>query len=192
MHSRPIHPITFATLSLISAALIGGCGDDGGPNGDFCQDNCAAVLAANCTNGPADMADCIEGCGYAQTTCPSAFEALADCSGSGLSFACDDYDSPAPSKCADENIELQACLSGVAPYCYAVCPAVIAPGCSNGPSTASECLDGCQEAASNCPTEFDALIQCAGTDATFSCDLSDSPVPDGCEAENDSLNTCLE
>lgn len=189
MHTRSIQLVRLALPVLLCAALIGGCGN--GDSKNFCEDSCAAVVAAGCSNGPVDRADCLQGCGYAQTTCPAEFGTLASCAGSNATFACDYYDSPAPPSCGSENAELQACLQGGEAYCYEVCPAVVAAGCSNGPVDGPDCLDGCNVAATDCATEFNAVAECSGTDATFTCDLADSPVPQYCETENDALQICL-
>jgi len=189
MHTTKLSSILLAAGALFLAAGCGGDGDDG--DGDFCQDNCPAVLEPGCTNGPADMDDCLGGCEVAKNTCPSEFNAMVSCAGDNPTFICDAYDSPAPQGCDVQNAELQACLQGGEVFCYLACPAVVAAGCGNGPDDPGNCLEGCSFAAERCPTEFEALAQCAGTDATFTCNTDDAPVPDGCETEDAALNTCL-
>lgn len=188
MRTRLFHLVLFASMTLFLAGLASACG---GGSGDFCKDNCAAVVAAGCENGPMNMEDCLQGCSIAKSSCPVEFNGLAGCAGSNATFACNDYDSPAPPGCGAANDALQACLQDVDPYCYEACPAVVDAECTNGPVDVWDCLDGCDYASTNCPTEFDALAVCAGSNATFTCDLDDSPAPTGCTTENDDLNLCL-
>lgn len=190
MHSIRVQFASVALLVAFATALaFAGCGGDG--DKDFCVANCPAVVAAGCTNGPTDQADCLTGCNSARTTCPTQFSSLAQCAGQAATFSCDANDSPIPVGCQAENEGLNACLQGISSFCIAVCPAVVAAGCSNGPPDQADCLAGCDEAETTCPSEFQAMAQCAGTSATFSCDANNSPYPDGCQAENDALIACL-
>jgi len=77
-------------------------------------------------------------------------------------------------------------------FCEANCPAVVAAGCSNGPSDLADCLSGCDTSATSCPTEFAALQTCAGASPTFACDANNSPYPTGCQDENDALMLCMQ
>ncbi|HUU01486.1 MAG TPA: hypothetical protein VM425_08615 [Myxococcota bacterium] len=186
--------VTLATiaLSVLFTAILVFPGCSSGDGGDFCEANCPAVVAAGCSNGPADQADCLTGCNTAQTTCPSQFNALAGCAGTDATFSCDAYDSPAPAGCVTENTLLNACLQGVSEFCVDGCPAVLAAACSNGPSDLADCLSGCDAAATSCPTEFTAMQTCAGASAAFACDANNAPYPTGCQAENDALMLCMQ
>ncbi|MBU1243652.1 hypothetical protein KJ612_10675, partial [Myxococcota bacterium] len=62
--------------------LVGlpGCDDDDSSNnsnntnntnnGNYCDNTCADVVAAACTNGPPDVANCEQGCTASQIGCP--------------------------------------------------------------------------------------------------------------------------
>jgi hypothetical protein len=107
---RVLCAIIFLLGTLAASLAFVGCGDDDG--GDFCATNCSAVLAAGCTNGPTDHADCMTGCDFARTSCPSQFNALAGCAGSSATYECDANDSPAPVGCDSEIAALNTCMQG--------------------------------------------------------------------------------
>jgi hypothetical protein len=190
MNSIRVTGVVALSLVLTACLALSACG--GGSSKDFCEANCAAVVAAGCTNGPVDQTDCLTGCNSARSACPTQFNTLASCAGSSASFTCDANDSPSPVGCDTQNLNLSACLEGVSDFCIAVCPAVVAAGCSNGPGDLMDCLSGCADAEASCPTEFQAMAQCAGTSATFACDGNDSPAPAGCQTENDALMLCMQ
>jgi hypothetical protein len=77
-------------------------------------------------------------------------------------------------------------------YCEQICPAVVEPGCTNGPDTVDDCEDGCTESQRACPTQFGAVRDCTGTTATFTCDANESPVVAGCETEHTALGACAQ
>jgi hypothetical protein len=86
---------------------------------------------------------------------------------------------------------LTACLQQVSVFCVQSCPAVVAAGCTNGPGDLDDCLSGCGASETSCPTEFQAVAECAGSAPTFSCDANLSPYPEGCQPQNDALLLCL-
>jgi hypothetical protein len=76
--------------------------------------------------------------------------------------------------------------------CSSVCPAVVAAKCSAGPVDEADCASGCQTIlAGKCAPKYQALYQCAGSSATYTCTSSGAVSVSGCESAATDLYTCL-
>ncbi len=81
---------------------------------------------------------------------------------------------------------------GGGPTCAAVCPSVVAAGCSKGPADQGDCVSGCEAVRSGpCAVEYAALLDCGGAQPQFACDANGSVTVVGCDGANATLNTCL-
>ncbi len=156
-----------------------------------CGDVCPAVVAAACSKGPPDVAECEAGCAAVISTCGAEFDDLLQCGGSNPTFVCDADGKPYPTGCEAENAALVACTSGVPAVCVSICPSVVAAACPAGPPDESSCESGCASGKTTCPMEFVALEQCVPAVVTAACDAGGSPYVDGCQTETLALLTCL-
>ncbi|MFI5298037.1 MAG: hypothetical protein ACHREM_08060 [Polyangiales bacterium] len=89
---------------------------------------------------------------------------------------------------------LAACSSsggGSGVTCASICPAVVAAKCSNGPPAEADCESGCSLEQSKCPSQYSALLSCAGSHATFTCDSTGFPGPVGCAPQTSALKACI-
>ena len=76
--------------------------------------------------------------------------------------------------------------------CVAICPGIIAAGCSDGPTTQAECEDGCGKLNDNvgtCPA-WGGVVDCMGSSPTFTC-MGGQFVPVGCEDEFYCVSQCF-
>src|SRR5688572_15404691 len=82
--------------------------------------------------------------------------------------------------------------AGSLPSCDALCPAVLAPKCSQGPVSQSDCVGGCQAIrASKCLDKYVVLYECGGANAVYACDSMQRTTVVGCESLMDALYTCM-
>jgi hypothetical protein len=110
------HALRFA----VSIGLLA-CGDSGSDAGDkddeqgslpSCAESCPPVLAAKCSHGPVDQADCESGCETIRaSTCVPLYEAMIACAGAKPRYTCDDLGQVTPSDCEDEIAALYSCLA---------------------------------------------------------------------------------
>ncbi|MBI5488089.1 MAG: hypothetical protein HY905_12215 [Deltaproteobacteria bacterium] len=164
------------------AALLGCMA--GGPCGTYC----AQAVVEGCAMGPDTFAECSANCHGSQLACPTEFGALSTCSGDSFTVECDTTGQVSITGCGTEFDALMQC-SYIAP-CTAMCPTVVAAGCSAGPPDEATCINGCVEFAGNgCVSELTALVDCAGTAFSVTC-ISDAPVVTGCESENLAFAVC--
>jgi len=77
-----------------------------------CADNCPAVVAAACTNGPPDVGSCQAGCAAVTITCPEEYEALDTCAGATPTYECNASDQPMPQGCDTQHAALMTCMAG--------------------------------------------------------------------------------
>jgi hypothetical protein len=78
------------------------------------------------------------------------------------------------------------------PSCDALCPAVLAPKCPQGPVSQSDCVGGCQAIrASKCLDKYVALYECGGAGSVYACDGLGRTTVVGCESIMDALYTCM-
>lgn len=190
-----------AAIVFLVGLACAGCSDDdngGGNNNNNnnaqtleCADLCPGVLAAGCTNGPSDQADCESGCDEVEARCSSELDAVLDCVDDSPTFSCDANGFVYPDGCQTEQDAIYACMNVQPPTCADICPGVVAAGCSNGPPDVATCVAGCTAAEAACPTEFSAVLDCAGSTPTYSCDASGFVYPDGCQTEQDAINLCM-
>jgi hypothetical protein len=97
------------------------CGDSAGDAGDdddeqgslpSCAATCPAVLAAECSNGPVDQADCESGCETIRaSSCVPLYKAMIECGGAKPRYTCDDAGQVIASGCEDEIEALYRCLA---------------------------------------------------------------------------------
>jgi hypothetical protein len=107
-------------LLAVSAGLIA-CGDSGSNAGDdeneagtlpSCAATCPGVLAAKCSHGPVDQADCVSGCETVRASaCAPEYQALYDCGGTKPSYACDATGQVTLSGCEPKSAALYSCLA---------------------------------------------------------------------------------
>jgi hypothetical protein len=78
------------------------------------------------------------------------------------------------------------------PSCDAVCPAVLAAHCAAGPVNQADCVSGCQSIrAGKCADKYAALLDCAGSNPTFSCTSSGMVTVAACDTLGTALYSCL-
>jgi hypothetical protein len=102
----------FPALLLGCALAFGGCSSDdaAASGGNTCHDGCVAVVAAHCSNGPADQASCESDCnGFVASKCSSQFAALQSCD-KGKPITCDADGNPIVAACSTEQDAFVACL----------------------------------------------------------------------------------
>ena len=183
--------IIFLSIFTLFGASCGDDDDDNGGGGLTCSDVCPEVVAAGCTNGPSSISDCESGCAEVRNLCTSKWNTVIACSGDDAAYSCDANDMVYPEGCQTQQDKLNACITAMSDICAILCPNVVAAACTNGPSTILDCEAGCEDAETNCPTQFENLIQCSGYEnVTFSCNTEDAPYPDGCQSQQDSLYDC--
>src|SRR5437868_1881679 len=69
------------------------------------------------------------------------------------------------------------------PSCDAICPAVLAPKCPQGPISQSDCVGGCEAIrASKCLDKYVALYACGGAGSVYACDAMGRTTVVGCES----------
>lgn len=156
-----------------------------------CADACPAVVATACGSGPPTIPECETGCADSYAACPAELIAVFQCAGSTPTFSCSADDVPYPDGCQTQHDTLMACLGAPPAICNETCPAVVAAACPSGPSDIADCENGCDHAAATCPTQFAAIMQCAGPTPTYTCDADGTPMAVGCETEAAALNACL-
>ena len=94
----------------------GGGGDPisgGGSTGaSLCDRGCAATLEADCPNGPADHAECVEDCeALSAGACGTEYAALQSCA-EGETITCSSGSGiPVVEACSDEQQAFIACLN---------------------------------------------------------------------------------
>ena len=90
--------------------LVAACGGDDGGDAT-CEGICPAVVAADCANGPPNLAECISGCeAIIDMGCSAEIQAVLNCS-DGKSFTCDENDSAVASGCESQNDALNTCMA---------------------------------------------------------------------------------
>jgi hypothetical protein len=156
-----------------------------------CAESCAAVMAADCDNGPQDMTGCQNGCAATEIYCDTEMAAAATCGGADPTYICTANGVPAVSGCETQYQAVVACLGAVVQGCVAECPDVVAAACSNGPPDVGSCAAGCAAATTECPTEYAAMVVCQGDNPTYECNANNVPRPVDCATEHDALMTCL-
>ena len=78
-----------------------------------CDEVCPGVLAAHCSNGPVDQADCVSGCNTVRTgPCAAQYSTLATCAGAHPAYTCDTGGNVTVTGCESHNSALLACLAG--------------------------------------------------------------------------------
>jgi hypothetical protein len=122
-----LHPLgALAILSLVIAcssdgastgaiAREGGAQGSGGSTGGTvnCDSVCPAVVAAKCTGGPVDQADCVSGCqSILAGKCASKYQALYQCGGTSPKYTCDSMTRVSVSGCETVANDLYTCLAG--------------------------------------------------------------------------------
>ncbi len=76
--------------------------------------------------------------------------------------------------------------------CADICPGVVAAHCSQGPTSESDCESGCATLrASNCASQYNALLSCGGTQPQFTCDSMGRVTVTGCMQQEQNLYACL-
>lgn len=180
-----------STSSGTSSTTTGATTTTTSSGGATCADVCPAVVAAACSKGPPSAAECETGCASAMSKCGAAIDALFACAGAAPKFVCDGAGNPYPKGCEAQNTALNACTNGTPQACTEMCPAVVAAGCNAGPPDVKSCESGCAAETGKCPTEFAALMQCAGASPTFVCGANGTPTPDGCTGQGDALGACI-
>ncbi|MBI4701946.1 MAG: carboxypeptidase regulatory-like domain-containing protein, partial [Deltaproteobacteria bacterium] len=82
----------------------------------------------------------------------------------------------------------------VEPDCAAYCELLVAAGCPAGPADEQQCASECEAALSAgfCQEQYEALVVCALTKKSVSCDEQGKPLWLGCEQAAQDLATCAE
>ena len=95
-------------VAVILAAA--GCGSTSTNQNQSCVETCTQVIAAGCDNGPADVADCEQGCRETGAACPDELAAVMECAGPDPVITCNAAGIPVPQGCDTEQDALYACL----------------------------------------------------------------------------------
>lgn len=91
----------------------GGAGPADGASSSVptCAETCPGVVAAGCTNGPVDQADCVSGCESIRgSSCAGAYDTLFRCAGANPSYSCNGSGQVIVSACQTEHEALYTCL----------------------------------------------------------------------------------
>src|SRR6185436_4208574 len=89
-------------------------GDAGSPTttGDPCHTGCIDTVAANCSNGPADVASCENTCNALSAgTCGGEYATFQSCA-EGEAITCSAQGLPIVAACSDEQAAFVACING--------------------------------------------------------------------------------
>jgi hypothetical protein len=90
-------------------------GDGGGPTstmGDPCHTGCIDTVAANCGNGPADLASCENTCNALSAgSCGGEYATFQTCA-EGEAISCSAQGQPIVAACSDEQAAFVACING--------------------------------------------------------------------------------
>jgi hypothetical protein len=77
------------------------------------------------------------------------------------------------------------------PSCASLCPAVLAPRCSQGPVSQDDCVSGCESIRmSKCADKYIALANCGGSQPVYGCDSTGRTIIVGCESASAALYAC--
>jgi hypothetical protein len=105
-------PVVFVSM------LFMGCGSDGSSPGSSsggtpsCAEVCPGVLSAHCPAGPADEADCENGCQAIRGKCGSQYSALYECAPSKPTYTCGSAIGVIVAGCEDKSSALSDCFTG--------------------------------------------------------------------------------
>lgn len=100
------------------ASREGGAGAATGSGGagsgmPTCDATCPGVLAAKCSGGPVDQADCVSGCQTVRAgACAAKYEALYACGGATPAYSCTSSGQVAIVGCDAQTTALWSCLAG--------------------------------------------------------------------------------
>jgi hypothetical protein len=77
------------------------------------------------------------------------------------------------------------------PSCASLCPAVLAPHCTQGPVDQNDCVSGCESIRmSKCADKYIDLANCGGAQPVYGCDSAMRTIIVGCESASAALYTC--
>jgi len=86
-------------------------GGSGGTDASLCEEGCVATMAAACSNGPPDQAQCEADCEAMRNgPCATEYQALQTCA-EGQPITCDANGFPVIEACSTEYATFVACLS---------------------------------------------------------------------------------
>lgn len=101
----------YRAVGIVLALVALGCGDVDNGDADPCVSGCEATVAAACSNGPPDQAECETACeSFRQGTCGPEYEVLLQC-GDGASVSCDAEGLPQVDGCSTEQQAFIDCLN---------------------------------------------------------------------------------
>ena len=77
------------------------------------------------------------------------------------------------------------------PSCASLCPAVLAPHCTQGPVSQDDCVSGCEFIRmSKCADKYLDLANCGGAQPVYGCDGNGQTIIVGCESASAALYAC--
>jgi len=138
-----------------------------------CDEACAHIMAAECTEGPPTMDICVSGCEQMGSgPCMEQTEAFFECLGpleaegpNAAAWSCNGEGDVIPPQACRQRVEpLEQCQELNAPSdCDEVCTHVMESGCKNTPPSLDLCLEGCWGGMDNeCSDLHTEFMTCLG------------------------------
>lgn len=101
-------------LAVCALVVVAACSSSSSSSGADaqCQQVCPDVVAAHCSLGPANEAECESGCGTIRSSsCAAKWDALFSCGGAKPQLSCDPNGQPTVTGCDAQAKALYACLA---------------------------------------------------------------------------------